>query len=70
MGADRVSRALSITSFTIFGKDLYYLTNTRIQKNMCNKMGVYQKHIRNNEKYMYQYKIIRYKYKLSHNASG
>ncbi|RRT32404.1 hypothetical protein B296_00028019 [Ensete ventricosum] len=40
MGADRASRALSIIPFTIFGKGPKYLTNTKVQKDMSNKIGI------------------------------
>ncbi|RWW30958.1 hypothetical protein BHE74_00058029 [Ensete ventricosum] len=52
-------RALSITPFTISSKGSHYPTNTGVQKDMSNKSGIYQKHMRNNEIYMYQYETIR-----------
>ncbi|RRT42069.1 hypothetical protein B296_00043370, partial [Ensete ventricosum] len=54
-GADRASRAQSITLFTIFGKGSHYPTNTRVQKDMSNKSGIYRKHMRNNEIYICQH---------------
>ncbi|RWW23441.1 hypothetical protein GW17_00012302, partial [Ensete ventricosum] len=36
LGIGRASRALNITSFTIFGKCSHYPTNTRYKKNIMN----------------------------------
>ncbi|RZR98602.1 hypothetical protein BHM03_00027991 [Ensete ventricosum] len=38
MGAGRASQALSITPLTISEKYSYYPINTRVQKDMSNKM--------------------------------
>ncbi|RRT73131.1 hypothetical protein B296_00019898 [Ensete ventricosum] len=51
-GGRRASRALSIISFTISSKGLEYPTNTRVQKDMSNKRGIYQKYMQNNEIYI------------------
>ncbi|RWV85866.1 hypothetical protein GW17_00052304 [Ensete ventricosum] len=53
-------RALSITPFTISGKGSYCPTNTGVQKDMSNKFGIYQKHMRNNKSYMCLNRIIKY----------
>ncbi|RRT78926.1 hypothetical protein B296_00002248 [Ensete ventricosum] len=52
IGGRQSSQALSITPFIISGKGSHYPTNTRVQKDMSNKSGIYQKHMRNNEIYM------------------
>ncbi|RWV84009.1 hypothetical protein GW17_00054318 [Ensete ventricosum] len=44
--------ALSITPFTIFDKGSHCPTNTRVQKDMSNKFGIYRKHMRNNKSYI------------------
>ncbi|RRT64461.1 hypothetical protein B296_00040006, partial [Ensete ventricosum] len=65
IGGRQNTRALRITLFTISGKGSHYLTNTGVQKDMSNKSDIYQKHMRNNKIYMYQYEAIRYQHKYS-----
>ncbi|RWW72122.1 hypothetical protein BHE74_00020089 [Ensete ventricosum] len=65
IGGRQSMRALSITPFIISSKGSHYLTNTRVQKDISNKSGIYRKHMRNNEIYMYQYEAIQYQYKHS-----
>ncbi|RZS09010.1 hypothetical protein BHM03_00040043 [Ensete ventricosum] len=52
IGGRQRTWALSITHFTISGKGSYYLTNTRVEKDISNEFGIYRKHIRNNKSYM------------------
>ncbi|RWW23578.1 hypothetical protein BHE74_00038422, partial [Ensete ventricosum] len=59
----RASRAQSITPFAISGKGSHYPTNTRVQKDMSNKSGIYRKHMWNNKTYMCQYEAIRCQHK-------
>ncbi|RRT63307.1 hypothetical protein B296_00026063 [Ensete ventricosum] len=47
-------RALSITPFTISDKGSHYPINTIVQKDIGNKISIYQKHMRNNKIYMCQ----------------
>ncbi|RRT34749.1 hypothetical protein B296_00020170 [Ensete ventricosum] len=49
IGGRQSTRALSITPFTISGKGSHCPTNTRVQKDMSNKFGIYRKHMRNNK---------------------
>ncbi|RWW17671.1 hypothetical protein GW17_00018391, partial [Ensete ventricosum] len=65
VGADRASWALSTIPFTISSKGLEYPTNTRVQKDISNKSGIYRKHMWNNEIYMCQYEAIRCQLKHS-----
>ncbi|RRT56906.1 hypothetical protein GW17_00028872 [Ensete ventricosum] len=51
-------RALSITSFIIFGKGSHCPTNIRVQKDMSNEFGIYRKHMRNNKSYICLNRII------------
>ncbi|RWW42624.1 hypothetical protein BHE74_00051832 [Ensete ventricosum] len=53
-------RALSITPFSISGKGSYCPTNTRVQKDISNKFGIYRKYMRNNKSYIYLNRIIEY----------
>ncbi|RWV79508.1 hypothetical protein GW17_00059352 [Ensete ventricosum] len=53
-------RALSITSFTISGKDSHCPTNTRVQKDTSNEFCIYWKHMLNNKSYMCLNRIIEY----------
>ncbi|RZR87825.1 hypothetical protein BHM03_00015288 [Ensete ventricosum] len=53
IGGRQSTRALSITPFTIFGKDSHCPTNTGVQKDISNKFGIYRKHMRNNKSYMH-----------------
>ncbi|RRT64454.1 hypothetical protein B296_00004336, partial [Ensete ventricosum] len=50
--------ALSITLFTISGKGSHCPTNTRVQKDISNEFGIYQKHMQNNKSYMHLNRII------------
>ncbi|RZS22852.1 hypothetical protein BHM03_00055681 [Ensete ventricosum] len=52
--------ALSITPFTIYGKGSHCPANTRVQKDMSNKFGIYRKHMQNNKSYMRLNRIIEY----------
>ncbi|RRT38222.1 hypothetical protein B296_00034672 [Ensete ventricosum] len=52
--------ALRITQFTISSKGSHCPTNTGVQKDMSNKFGIYQKHMRNNKSYMCLNRIIEY----------
>ncbi|RWW35679.1 hypothetical protein BHE74_00059357 [Ensete ventricosum] len=40
------------TLYHFWQRSRKYPINTRVQKNMSNKSGIYQKHMRNNEIYM------------------
>ncbi|RWV87175.1 hypothetical protein GW17_00050863 [Ensete ventricosum] len=60
IGDRQSTRALSITPFSISGKGLHCPTNTGGQKDMSNKFGIYQKHMRNNKSYMRLNRIIEY----------
>ncbi|RZR96690.1 hypothetical protein BHM03_00025744 [Ensete ventricosum] len=60
IGGRQSTRALSITPFTISGKGSHCPTNTRVQKDMSNKFGIYRKHMRNNKSYMHLNRIIEY----------
>ncbi|RRT56023.1 hypothetical protein B296_00040232 [Ensete ventricosum] len=51
-------RALRITFFIISNKGSHYPTNIRIQKDMSNEFGIYQKHMRNNKSYIHLNRII------------
>ncbi|RWV92898.1 hypothetical protein GW17_00044685 [Ensete ventricosum] len=53
-------RALSIIPFIISGKDSHCPTNTRVQKDMSNKFGIYRKHMQNNKSFMRLNRIIEY----------
>ncbi|RWW40247.1 hypothetical protein BHE74_00054357 [Ensete ventricosum] len=50
--------ARSITPFTISGKGSHCPTNTKVQKDMSNEFGIYQKHMQNNKSYMHINRII------------
>ncbi|RWV82095.1 hypothetical protein GW17_00056436 [Ensete ventricosum] len=52
--------ALSKTSFTISGTGSHSPINTRVQKDMSNEFGIYQKHMQNNKSYMCLNRIIEY----------
>ncbi|RWW35364.1 hypothetical protein BHE74_00059714 [Ensete ventricosum] len=54
------TQALSITLFIISGKGSHCPTNTRVQKDMRNEFGIYQKHMRNNKSYIHLNRIIEY----------
>ncbi|RRT35703.1 hypothetical protein B296_00049033 [Ensete ventricosum] len=58
IGGRQSTRALSITPFNIYGKSSHCPTNTRVQKDMSNKFGIYQKHMWNNKLYMHLNRII------------
>ncbi|RWW29967.1 hypothetical protein GW17_00005481 [Ensete ventricosum] len=60
IGGRQSTRALSITPFTISGKGSHCPTNTGVQKDMSNKFGIYQKHMRNNKSYIHLNRIIEY----------
>ncbi|RWV88599.1 hypothetical protein GW17_00049303 [Ensete ventricosum] len=60
IGGRQSTQALSITPFTIYGNGSHYPTNTEVQKNISNKFGIYQEHIRNNKSYMRLNRIIEY----------
>ncbi|RWW25372.1 hypothetical protein BHE74_00052985 [Ensete ventricosum] len=53
-------RALSITPFIISTKGSHCPTNTKVQKDMSNKFGIYLKHMWNNKSYMRLNRIIEY----------
>ncbi|RRT31910.1 hypothetical protein B296_00050474 [Ensete ventricosum] len=44
--------ALSITPFTISGKDSHCLINIIVQKDMSNEFGIYRKHMGNNKSFI------------------
>ncbi|RRT65229.1 hypothetical protein B296_00011235 [Ensete ventricosum] len=52
------TQALSITFFTISGQGSYCPTNTGVQKDISNELGIYRKHMRNNKSYMHINRII------------
>ncbi|RWV84453.1 hypothetical protein BHE74_00001252 [Ensete ventricosum] len=58
MGVDRTSWALSTIPFTISGKAPEYPTNTKVQKDISNKIGIYRKHIWNHKSCMCLIEII------------
>ncbi|RRT49711.1 hypothetical protein B296_00015599 [Ensete ventricosum] len=58
IGAQQSTRALSVTPFTISGKDSHCPTNTGVQKDISNEFGIYRKHMRNNKSYMHLNRII------------
>ncbi|RZS09090.1 hypothetical protein BHM03_00040211 [Ensete ventricosum] len=60
IGGQWSTRALGITPFTISGKGSHCPTNTRVQKDMSNEFGIYQKHMRNNKSYICLNRIIEY----------
>ncbi|RZR87131.1 hypothetical protein BHM03_00014462 [Ensete ventricosum] len=60
IGRRQSTWALNITPFTISDKGSYCLTNTGVQKDMSNKFGIYQKHMRNNKSYICLNRIIEY----------
>ncbi|RWW29113.1 hypothetical protein BHE74_00042176 [Ensete ventricosum] len=60
IGGRQSTSALSITPFTISSKGSHCLTNIGVQKDMNNKFGIYQKHMRNNKSYMCLNRIIEY----------
>ncbi|RWV85088.1 hypothetical protein GW17_00053146 [Ensete ventricosum] len=51
-------RALSITPFIISSKGSHCPINTRVQKDMSNKFGLYRKHMQNNKSCMHLNRII------------
>ncbi|RZS23720.1 hypothetical protein BHM03_00056697 [Ensete ventricosum] len=46
---DRASWALSTIPFTIFSKDPKLSHKQQVQNDMSNKIGIYRKHMQNNE---------------------
>ncbi|RWW44260.1 hypothetical protein BHE74_00049999 [Ensete ventricosum] len=58
MEADKASQVLSTIPFTISGKGLEYPTNTRVQKDISNKIGIYWKHMRDHKSCMRLIEII------------
>ncbi|RRT34122.1 hypothetical protein B296_00034984 [Ensete ventricosum] len=53
-GADKSIASSEQIPFTISGKGPEYPTNTRVQKDMSNKIGIHRKHMKNNKIYMCQ----------------
>ncbi|RWW05973.1 hypothetical protein GW17_00030730 [Ensete ventricosum] len=58
IGGQQSTRALRITPFTISGKGSHCPTNIKVQKDMSNEFGIYQKHMQDNKSYMHLNKII------------
>ncbi|RWW47497.1 hypothetical protein BHE74_00046505 [Ensete ventricosum] len=58
IGGQQSTRALSISFFTISDKGSHCPTNIRVQKDMSNEFGIYQKHMRNNKSYIHLNRII------------
>ncbi|RWW05505.1 hypothetical protein GW17_00031214 [Ensete ventricosum] len=58
IGGRQSTQALSITLFIISDKGSHYPTNTKVQKDMSNKFGIYRKHMQNNKSYMCLNRII------------
>ncbi|RRT33814.1 hypothetical protein B296_00044154 [Ensete ventricosum] len=55
-GADKsIAGSEHNTIYHFWQRSRKYLTNTRVQKDMSNKSGISQKHMRNNEIYICQH---------------
>ncbi|RZR83463.1 hypothetical protein BHM03_00010065 [Ensete ventricosum] len=58
IGGQQSTRALSITTFIIFGKGSHSPINTIVQKDMSNEFGIYWNHMQNNKSYTHLNRII------------